>query len=242
MPRTPSPPPAPAPSSPQAGVRQRAVQARAEDSRGSLVDAAVTLFSQRGFDGVRLRDVCDLAKRPLGVLGYHFKSKDELWRAAAATIHGTIAAHFQRRFDGLAGVDAPTSARLILEDLIRYCAADPKLFRFMVQMAMADDERLRWYVGEYSVPFRERFGPMMAEVARQNGARTVEQFAVLLYTLLGAASFMHASAPEVRLTTGVDPAQRSNIDLHVALMVERFLPESVAPARARPRAPRAKGH
>lgn len=49
-----------------------------------LLDAAESAFAVHGFHGVPLRLVADRAGQKLGTLSYHFKTKDELFRAVVA--------------------------------------------------------------------------------------------------------------------------------------------------------------
>jgi AcrR family transcriptional regulator len=46
-----------------------------------ILDAAETIFVQRGFHGASLRDIAKEASVPLALLSYHFGSKDGLFRA-----------------------------------------------------------------------------------------------------------------------------------------------------------------
>ncbi len=49
-----------------------------------LLDAAESAFAAHGFHGVPLRLVADRAGQKLGTLSYHFKTKDDLFRAVVA--------------------------------------------------------------------------------------------------------------------------------------------------------------
>lgn len=186
------------------------------------------LFAERGFDGVTMRDIADAAERPLGVVGYHFESKDDLWRAAATTVHQSILDHLGRRLDGLHGVDMRTSARLVLRDFVHYFATHPQMFRFIIQNGFADSERLRWYVRTLSMPFRRRFAGVFAEISRQNKIKDERDFAIFLYTLLGACTLLHAQAPEVKLMTGISPAAPDVIESHAEMVIRLFLPAEQA--------------
>ncbi len=48
------------------------------DPKAKILDAAVTVFSQNGFEGARTRDIADLAQINISTLHYHFKSKDNI--------------------------------------------------------------------------------------------------------------------------------------------------------------------
>lgn len=52
-----------------------------------ILDAAVTIFSQNGFDGARTRDIAALAKVNISTLHYHFKSKDNIYGSVIRKIN-----------------------------------------------------------------------------------------------------------------------------------------------------------
>jgi len=60
-------------------------------TRERILDAAETLFAERGFDATSIRDIANRAGDTIGTLSYHFKSKDRL-----------LVEVVQRRFDVLA--------------------------------------------------------------------------------------------------------------------------------------------
>lgn len=58
--------------------------ARAAASRGRIVDAALDLFSTRGYEGTSIRDIAAAVGMTTASLYYHFSSKDELF----VMVHG----------------------------------------------------------------------------------------------------------------------------------------------------------
>ena len=67
-----------------------------------LLDAAEALFAVSGFDAVSVRGITDKAGVPLGLLSYHFKSKEALFEAVIA-----------RRGVQIGAVERPSLARLV---------------------------------------------------------------------------------------------------------------------------------
>jgi len=102
-------------------------------SRDKILEAAEDLFSRRGFAGIGMREVAEVAGLGKSSLFHHFKSKAELYAAvvgrildifdarltAALAAGGDPAARFDRWIDTLidAFAEHPTSARLLLRSL-----------------------------------------------------------------------------------------------------------------------------
>lgn len=102
-------------------------------SRDKILDAAEDLFARRGFAGIGMREVAEVAGLGKSSLFHHFKSKAELYAAVVARIldifdqrltgalaaGGVPLARFDRWLDTLMDTfaDHPTSARLLLRSL-----------------------------------------------------------------------------------------------------------------------------
>ena len=57
-----------------------------EDTRERIVVAAAKAFSERGFRAASTRDIAARAGVNQGLITYYFRSKQELWKAAAGRI------------------------------------------------------------------------------------------------------------------------------------------------------------
>src|SRR5271169_3036434 len=63
--------------------RRRAEQQRSLETRASILNAAITEFAERGFEGASIRSIADRLGLQHPLITYHYRSKDILWRAAA---------------------------------------------------------------------------------------------------------------------------------------------------------------
>jgi AcrR family transcriptional regulator len=64
----------------------RKQQQRSIVTQQKLLDAAIEAFSENGFKGTSTRDIADRAGVHHPLITYHFKNKDQLWRAATDRI------------------------------------------------------------------------------------------------------------------------------------------------------------
>ena len=69
--------------------------ARGDETRRRIIDSAIQLFGQRGYDGASTRDIAKLAGVNAPALQYYFDGKEGLYRACAEHIAESAAAHFQ---------------------------------------------------------------------------------------------------------------------------------------------------
>jgi len=64
----------------------------AEITRITLIESAIRLFAERGYDAVSTRDIADLAAANIGSIAYHFGGKPGLRLACAEHVIANIAA------------------------------------------------------------------------------------------------------------------------------------------------------
>jgi AcrR family transcriptional regulator len=97
--------------------------ARGEDTRRKLLEAATKLFSEQGFHGASTRDIAGAARATLPSIEHHFGSKEGLYQAVlleiAAEMREKLAPASERAFRVLAGKEASREQQLnALEDLV----------------------------------------------------------------------------------------------------------------------------
>lgn len=202
---------------------QRRRQARADETRQALLDAALSEFADKGFDATSTRSIAAAAGTHQPQINYHFESKAALWRAAVD--------HLFDRLDEVMSLHAanPDEAKSPLERpavLIRafvFAAAElPELNRIMVREATSDSPRLRWIVDRHT---RGRFADAVAvwqSVQHLDGVNRMEN-SIFYYSLVGATSLAYANAPEARLL-GADPNSYRYVSAHADAVVRMFLP------------------
>ena len=56
------------------------------DTRGRILDAAITLFAQHGLKSASIRDICSVASANIAAVTYYFGGKDELYAEAVKRV------------------------------------------------------------------------------------------------------------------------------------------------------------
>jgi AcrR family transcriptional regulator len=200
-------------------VTERARQR--DQTRNRIIDAAARLFVERGFRATSTRDVAARARTNQGLITYHFGSKLALWKAAV-----------DRTFTGLraplvplaAAHDAPdgrAQAREVIRRYVRFAAAQPELFRLMVEEGKHADARMRWLVDTHLKPLYTGFERL---VAAYNPGLDRALLPHAYYALAGAGSLIFAVSPECRRLTGLDPEDERTIEAHAEFVARLLVP------------------
>lgn len=192
-----------------------------EATRERIVEAALEAFAEKGFHGASTRDIAERAGTNQGLITYHFRSKDELWRAAADRIFGLLAERMTEQLGGLASEDPRERARAAIRSYVRFAAAHPELFRLMVDEGKNSDRRMKWLVDTHLKPRYEQFmRPPGARTGRYDEASLPHAY----YVMAGAGSLIFAVAPECRRLTGLDPETAPAIEAHAEFVARLLAP------------------
>ena len=185
----------------------------ADATRDRILAAAVDLFSERSFDGATTRDIAERAGVTQPLLNYHYRSKDELWRAAVDSLFDLLGQAMQARMEGLRGVDELTSAKLLVREFVTFSARHPQLHRIITQESKADGPRMDYLAEQHVRPLYETTVAMFERLAR-DGAVPPIAAPHLYYILTGAGPTMFVLGPECQRLSGLDPRSDEVIDAH----------------------------
>jgi len=185
----------------------------ADATRDRILAAAVDLFSERSFDGATTRDIAERAGVTQPLLNYHYRSKDELWRAAVDSLFDLLRETMRARTEGLRGVDELTSAKLLVREFVTFSARHPQLHRIITQESKADGPRMDYLVEQHVRPLYETTVALFDQLARDGAVPPIAP-AHLYYILTGAGPTMFVLGPECRRLSGLDPRSDEVIDAH----------------------------
>lgn len=191
----------------------RALRPSADGTRERILAAALDLFSELSFDGATTREIAARSGVTQGLVNYHFSSKDELWRAAVDGLFAELSEALDGRATGLRGVDALTTAKLLIREFICFSATHPQLHRIITQESKNDGPRMDWMVERHIRPRYEQTTALFRQLVE---AGHVPDIPVehLYYILTGAGPTMFVLAPECRRLSGVDPQVPEVVEAH----------------------------
>jgi AcrR family transcriptional regulator len=87
-----------------------------DNTRTAILDAAETLFAAASFDIVSMRDVAAKAKVPLGLINYHFQSKEKLFEAIITRRSDELN---RRRREAFAALKGKPDLRQVIDVFLR---------------------------------------------------------------------------------------------------------------------------
>jgi AcrR family transcriptional regulator len=193
------------------------------DTRERILGAALDSFAEKGFDGASTREIAGRAGVPLGLLQYHFGSKQKLWQAAVDRAFGDI----NRELDA-----APTQALDAGDELartragirahVRFVARHPEFVRLMHDEGKRRGPRMRWLVDRHVKPMFARMEPTIRRLQELGRLPADIEPLHFVYGMIGAIDVIFHQVEECRRVTGADPADPAFAEAH-ARAVEHML-------------------
>jgi AcrR family transcriptional regulator len=186
------------------------VGGRAGETRRKLLDAGTFLFAQHGYEATSTRQIETHAGVQRNLMGYHFGSKEEVWKACMSRLFARMVSALRPAMVQSRDIEPVERIRFLIRQFIRASAATPEINRIMFDEGRSNDWRLEWIVEHY---VRDFFGTVteLFEAGRRHHVIPDLSPIQFYYLLVGSAS-MFSMAPECRLLSGRDPAEDAMVD------------------------------
>jgi AcrR family transcriptional regulator len=132
---------------------------QSEGTRARILEAALELFGERGPTGTTVRDIAGRAKVNVAAISYHFRGKEELYRAVAEMVTTHIEGRVRERMAAtLANPPADPDAALaaletLLETVVDVIVGPPEMrrvARFIIREQMQPTAAFETLFGMFS--------------------------------------------------------------------------------------------
>jgi AcrR family transcriptional regulator len=201
----------------------RKQQQRSIKTKQKLLDAAIEAFSESGFKGTSTRDIAERAGVHHPLITYHFKNKEELWRASADRIFSRFNASMSEALQATLNESPRTRMAGLIRTYVKYAASQPALHKVMVQEASTPSPRLDWLIETYLRPLFEVSVKNLKELQDQ-GIAPAGNVAILFNMIRVSAGGLIALGHELKGTSGIDLDSPGTIDELADMIVNVFLP------------------
>jgi TetR/AcrR family transcriptional regulator len=201
----------------------RKQQQRSIVTQQKLLDAATQAFSENGFKGTSTRDIANRAGVHHPLITYHFKNKDQLWRASADRIFREFNVLLVKATAEVPEDDPKARASAFIRAYVRYSHSQPALHRIILQEASYSSARLDWLVKTHLQPtFQMVVGHLTKLQAL--GVSPAGNPALLYNMIRVSAGGLVALGHELKGTSGIDLDDDGTLDELADMIVRVFLP------------------
>lgn len=201
----------------------RKQQQRSIVTQQKLLDAAIQAFSENGFKGTSTRDIADRAGVHHPLITYHFKNKDQLWRAATDRIFREFHISLVKAMADIPEIDPKARAEAFVRTYVKYAYSQPALHKIILQESSYQSERLEWLVENHLKPLYDMVKGQLIKL-QELGVSPAGNPALLYNMIRVSAGGLLALGLEVRGTSSFDFSDEQRRDELADMIVRVFLP------------------
>lgn len=175
---------------------------KSSNTEQTILDAAITIFLQKGFDGARMQEIADRAGINKALLHYYFRSKEKLF---AAVFENTIK-QIGPALITFINEDIPLEVKIwkFVDHYIDLVKKFPNMPLFILNEINANPERIVRHLdfGEYV-----DFSKLEAQLRDQHEAGHIIKVDIrhFVVNLIGMTVFPFAGKPIIQKNLGIAP-------------------------------------
>ena len=203
----------------------RKQQQRSIITQQKLLDAAIAAFSENGFKGTSTRDIAERAGVHHPLITYHFKNKDQLWRAATDHVFTEFGALLARALKESNERDPMKRFEAMIRNFVRHARNQPAVHRIIVQESSTANPRMDWLVDKHLKPFFKATVGQIEELQKL-GIAVQGNPAMLYHMIRLSAGGMLALETMLLGTSDIDLQSDETLDELVTLILKVYFPGS----------------
>jgi TetR/AcrR family transcriptional regulator len=204
----------------------RKQQQRSIRTKQKLLDAALEAFSENGFEGTSTRNIAERAGVHHPLITYHFRNKEELWRAAADRIFTEFNAALAAAAQAQVGECPKARMSAMIRAYVRYAAGQPALHKIMVQEASRPSRRLDWLINTHLRPLYEAAVEDI-KLLQERGVSPQGDPALLFNMIRVSSGALLALGLELKGTSNIDLERPGQLDALADMIIKVFLPGEI---------------
>lgn len=191
-------------------------------AQDEILDAALLMFSQHGFDGVSTAAIAKAVGLSQSVILYHFETKDAVWRAAMQRLFDRVAIGSLVDQAAYKDLDPLSRVRIALRRFVHTSARYPALGRVMLSEATSGGTRFDWLYESYLRPTYEVYRQLFSDAIEAGMLKPHDPYLVMMFAHSGAAMLFNL-APMTERLLGRSPFDEATIEAQSDLVVDALL-------------------
>ena len=189
-----------------------------KDMKQTIMKAAITLIERDNSraEDVTVRDIAAEAGVGVGLINYHFGSKDELLRQCAEQAVAGELSRFRTAAERIGDLDPLGRLRIMSKRICNYMAEHPELTR----LSMLTDLRRGSFEGDNTDHLMEAFLPLVAEVRGVDITDRAAEFGTHILVHALQAGILRNTSIQTRI--GLDFYKKEDRDRFVDLTIDQI--------------------
>lgn len=198
-----------------------AAQNQDQNRRDAILEAALDLFADRGFEGTSVAAVATQADVAKPLVAYHFGSKEGLWQAAVDLVISRVNQRLKEFADERTALDLHGNRwlRHFLRGVMIAVREEPAYARLSFQEGGLQGPRLDYLAERHFKPSAKIMQPLYEELRRRGVLPDGPDFSMQTI-VLGLVERPVAFAPAMEQTFGTPTLTDGAIDAHLDVIMQ----------------------
>lgn len=193
------------------------------DTQSKILQAAISIFSDVGFESASLRQITTLAGVNHGSIKYHYNSKEELWQSCVLYLYAELENAFKIPDMDWEKLTLLEKTEHSMRTYVRFLAKNPELFKITMFETMHDSPRLDWLTKNITTPYTEQSLVWIRKAKNAGIYPSNIPDMNMFYLLLGASRYLYLVAPEASKVFNKNLSSDEQIKRHEDAVIQLFL-------------------
>ena len=181
------------------------------DKREKILESALKLFAENGFQGTSLSQIAEGANTQKQLITHHFGTKDNLWREVVNAELKDGVELLTTVKKTAAEIDAEAGIRHFIEGYIHWCSRKQSVHRLMMFDSQAANPRFKWYTEKHFRPSHKVMTNLIRQ-AQDQGAICEGDPGRIYFTFMNMISSLVLGERTFKLYTGRTPNKKDDIE------------------------------
>jgi len=188
-----------------------------------ILDIAIKVFGNQGFDGTRLGDIAEQAGISNASMTYHFESKDNLWTLAVLQLGEKLKKRFEDANLYLKDLEGAAALKAYTRQLVYFSAEHPEFYKVVFHEMCTETARAHWLIKNILTPIHKLFDDQNAEMKEGKLVFQGVPVANLTSIILGATNAFFIHAIQMKKMYDIDPLTPEEIESHANWVIDIVL-------------------
>ena len=181
------------------------------DKREKILESALKLFAENGFQGTSLSQIAEGAHTQKQLITHHFGTKDNLWREVVnAELEDGVELLIKVKKTA-EDLDAETGIREFIHEYIHWCARKQSFQRIVMFDSQAANPRFKWYTEKHFRPSHKVVTDLIKQAQKQ-GAICEGDPGRIYFTFMNMINSLVLGERTFKLYTGRTPNKKDDIE------------------------------
>ena len=189
-----------------------------ELDKEEVLDKAVLVFAEKGFDGAQIKELANRAGINTAVLHYHFKNKQDLWEQSVIQLGNKLMARFESVEGYFRDLEGASLAKAYNRQLIYFSAEFPAFHQIVFHEMCTQTERADWLYEQVLKPLIDQFLSKLTPF--ENKKEENHYQAYMLSIIIGTATTFFTHSFQIKKRFGIDTFDKQEIEKYADFVNE----------------------